>query len=286
MKKDLVSKLQNIVKSQSVNSLGGVYPTDLLEWLDISGTELKELVGYLHDERIITYKYRFKCECGEFCTIYEHKLLHDDGLFCEVCGEFYSLEDVQEKSEILYKIDKQELLDIDKAQVDFKVLSSTKGKIVPITRMNEEEKAKMDKKKIFLGSSSEAEKTMENIAYQLQTLDCDTYRWNEDGKNIFPAGHNIIDSLIKITKMVDAAVFIFNEDDKIWNKKSAVTSVVRDNVLLEYGLFAGVLGKEKVCMICKGEVHIPSDLLGIKYINGSAGDMIIKKQLEDWLNAM
>ena len=39
-------------------------------------------------------------------------------------------------------------------------------------------------------------------------------------------------------------------------------------------------------MICKGDVHIPSDLLGIKYIDGEKGDMIIKKQLEDWLNAM
>lgn len=62
----------------------------------------------------------------------------------------------------------------------------------------------------------------------------------------------------------------FNEDDEIWNKKSSVEgmSIVPDNVLLEYGLFVGVLGKGKVCMICKCNVHILSDLLGVKYIDG------------------
>ena len=56
MKENLLSKLQSIIKSQSVNSLGNIYPEQLLEQLHISKKEFQELVDYLHTERVITYK--------------------------------------------------------------------------------------------------------------------------------------------------------------------------------------------------------------------------------------
>lgn len=75
----------------------------------------------------------------------------------------------------------------------------------------------------------------------------------QSGENIFPLNQNTIDSLIAITQRVDAAIFIFNEDDKVWHHQSLKsTKTVRDNVLLEYGLFCGSLKKSKVCFICKG----------------------------------
>lgn len=286
MKQELLQKLQKQIRELSCNSLRRVYPFQLQEWSEATNKEIKNFIVELLEERLIDCKYDFQCLCGNSCTAYQQSI-EMAPFQCSECGRIYELEAILAKGTLLYEVDKQALLEYDEEDVDFKSIIKEAGKVVMMP-VKWEEKSIMNKKKIFLGSSSEAEKTMEDIAYQLQVLECDTLRWNEDGKNIFPAGHNIIDSLIGITKIVDAAVFIFNEDDKIWNKKSSVEgmSIVRDNVLLEYGLFAGVLGKEKVCMICRGNVHIPSDLLGVKYIDGTKGDMIIKKQLEDWINAM
>lgn len=43
----------------------------------------------------------------------------------------------------------------------------------------------------------------------------------------------------------------------------------RDNVLVEYGLLAGVLGRERVVICRYGEPRIASDLQGFVYIDGS-----------------
>jgi predicted nucleotide-binding protein len=41
---------------------------------------------------------------------------------------------------------------------------------------------------------------------------------------------------------------------------------VRQNVLFEYGLCVGKLRRENVCPILRGEVEIPTDILGAVYI--------------------
>lgn len=40
----------------------------------------------------------------------------------------------------------------------------------------------------------------------------------------------------------------------------------RQNVILELGFFIGKLGENRVCGLCKGEIEIPSDLLGILFL--------------------
>lgn len=285
MKQNLIRKLQKKVKSQSVNSLGSIYPDDIIEWLGISETLTKELITDLHEQRILLYKYRLKCNCGEICTIYEHKLFHDTGFYCEVCGKEFSVDDVKEKAEIIYDIDKDELLNIDKEVVDFKILPSSKGKIVPLNIIIEEEQKKME---IFMGSSSEAKDYMDEIAVKLEELGTTPLLWYAPGKNIFIPGTNTIDALVEVTKRVQAAVFIFNKDDKIWNDKSALeaSDTVRDNVLFEYGLFVGALGKRKVCFICKGNPKLASDLKGVTYIDGDLGDSQVKLKLRDWIQSL
>lgn len=141
---------------------------------------------------------------------------------------------------------------------------------------------------VFLGSSSEAKDFMEEIALKVQELGHDTLMWTDTGKGIFVPGTNTIDALIEITKRVEAAIFIFNADDKKWNENSSLeeTSTVRDNVLLEYGLFVGELGKSKVCFVCKNHPEVASDLKGVTYIDGNQKPLIIKNKLKDWINAM
>lgn len=283
MRQNLISRLQNIVKSQSVNSLGNIYPDKIIEWLGISDREAHDLINDLHDQRVIAFKYKLKCSCGEICTIYENKLIHDKKFNCEICGKEFSINDIEERTDIFYEIDKEGLLGIGHENIDFRVLPDIKGKVVSISKKQEEKRME-----IFMGSSSEAKDYMEEIALKLEDLKAEPLLWNSSGKGIFIPGTNTIDALIAITKRVQAAVFIFNADDKKWNDKSALESsdTVRDNVLFEYGLFMGALSKENVCFVCKGKPQLASDLKGITYIDGDLGDTQVKFKLRDWLNAI
>ena len=284
MRKNLIEKLQNKVKVQSVNSLGNIYPDDISEWLGISKKETKDFVEELHNERVILYKFVFKCECGEICTIYENRLNRDGNYFCDVCGKEYSINQIVEKMSIVYEIDREALLDLEET-IDYRITPEIKvmDKVVPITKIREDKAME-----IFIGSSTEAAEYMEEIAVQLEELKTKPLLWNATGKGIFIPGVNTIDSLIAIAERVDAAVFVFNADDKTWNDKSTLesTDTVRDNVLFEYGLFMGKLGKSKVCFICKGNPKVASDLKGITYINGDDGDYKVKSKIKDWINAM
>ena len=143
-------------------------------------------------------------------------------------------------------------------------------------------------KRALLVLVPEAKDFMEDVALKLQELGCDTLMWTDTGKGIFVPGTNTIDALIEITKRVEAAIFIFNADDKTWNKNSSLegASTVRDNVLFEYGLFTGALGKKKVCFVCKDHPEVATDLKGITYIDGNQKSLIIKNKLKDWINAM
>lgn len=159
-----------------------------------------------------------------------------------------------------------------------------KLKVVPMTKGGDN-----NKMEIFIGSSSEAANYMDQICLILEEFNVDPLPWNAVGKKIFVPSTNTIDALFEITRRVDGAIFIFNADDKSWNDKSALEecNVVRDNVLLEYGLFAGSLGdKRKVCFICKGNPKIASDLKGVTYIDGDQGDTHTKIRLREWIESL
>jgi len=288
MNQKLLQKLKLTIKSQSVNSLGTVYPEDLMSWLNVSAEELNSFVYDLYEERVLAFKYRFVCECGEQCTAYGHKLEFEPQFFCPVCGREYKADDILHRAEVLYELDKNEILELGYSQIDLKKASMEQAKIVPINSQKQNIKQEKKVMEIFLGSSSEAKDYMEEIALYLQELDQDTLMWTETGKGIFVPGTNTIDALIDITKKVQAAVFIFNVDDTTWNENSALeeAKTVRDNVLFEYGLFTGALGKNRVCFVCKGRPKVATDLKGITYIDGDQKPLLVKNKLKDWLNAM
>ena len=58
----------------------------------------------------------------------------------------------------------------------------------------------------------------------------------------------------------------------------------RQNVVLELGLFMGLLGRERVCCLYKGGVELPSDFSGILYkeFNKSISEIAweIRKELK------
>lgn len=132
--------------------------------------------------------------------------------------------------------------------------------------------------KIFIGSSSEQLDNAENVARWLENLGQEPILWT----SIFPLGTYTLEALINVSNIVDAAVFVFGEDDKSWYRDNTIMSV-RDNVLFEYGLFSGKLSRNKVIFLCKGNPKIASDLVGITYGNLDR-PLNAKHHIMTWIN--
>lgn len=114
--------------------------------------------------------------------------------------------------------------------------------------------------KLFLGSSSEAIGSVRLVASWLENLGHEPIPWDRPG--LFLPGEYTFLKLIEISKAVDAAIFIFAEDDQVWYRSDSIGQP-RDNVLLEYGLFASALGQNRAIICRSGNPKEPSDLRGI-----------------------
>jgi predicted nucleotide-binding protein len=111
-----------------------------------------------------------------------------------------------------------------------------------------------------------------------------------------PDDHGISDE--EVTKLLSNALGKENpnaEDVKSFFKTISAESVsalsrlfflfkprARQNVVMEFGYFWGLLGRDRVCCLYKGDVELPSDMHGIVYVPfkdsvDEAKDMIIKE---------
>lgn len=117
--------------------------------------------------------------------------------------------------------------------------------------------------RVFLGSSSshDSMKTLRNVAMLVESENSVPCPWN---RNVFPLGTYVLDSLINVSKQVDAAILIFNEDDTFWYRNDIILQP-KANVLIEYGIFVATLGRERTIICRKGNSNIASDLQGLIY---------------------
>src|SRR5215467_1966221 len=112
------------------------------------------------------------------------------------------------------------------------------------------------KPSIFVGSSAESLAMAHAVQRNLDHF-ANVKVWNQ---GIFTPSQNTIDSLITALDEHDFAIFIFSPQDLL-NIRGEEHSAVRDNVILELGLFAGRLGKERTYIISPRNypaLHIPS----------------------------
>jgi hypothetical protein len=135
---------------------------------------------------------------------------------------------------------------------------------------------------IFMGSSREALQMVDWLANCLQEYGHKPIRWDDPG--LFPPGCNTFLQLIEISKTVDAAIFVFSMDDKVWYRGDT-TAQPRDNVLIEYGLFAGALGPHKAIMCVHEKPKTAADLAGITYVDVSEQrSNRARLEIRAWLN--
>ncbi len=116
------------------------------------------------------------------------------------------------------------------------------------------------KPKLFIGSSVEGLETA-YVVQQNLNHETESTVWTQ---GIFELSKHTLESLTESVNSSDFGVFIFTPDDILMMRGSEY-SAARDNVLFEFGLFIGKLGRERVFFIVPdgSVVHIPTDLLGI-----------------------
>lgn len=116
--------------------------------------------------------------------------------------------------------------------------------------------------RVFIASSSESLP----LAHALKALlhgDARPTVWNEGG--VFGVSQYTLDELLRASGEYDFAAFIFSAEDTVESRGSRFL-VARDNVLLELGLFAGKLGRERVFVVAQHTpepLRLPSDLHGL-----------------------
>lgn len=114
--------------------------------------------------------------------------------------------------------------------------------------------------RVFVASSGEAVRLAQAVEQNLRSAEVRV--WSTP--DVFYPGHNLIDELNRNLKHSDFGVFIFAGDDEL-KIKGQKLQAVRDNVILELGMFIGHLGKERSFIIQpKGiSLRLPTDLLGV-----------------------
>jgi len=114
------------------------------------------------------------------------------------------------------------------------------------------------KPRIFIGSSSEGLDVAKEVKAFFEK-DYETYLWTDD---IFKYNENFLETLMKEASLFDFGFLVFTKDDYTKSRLQGFDSP-RDNVIFEYGLFLGRLGRNNAFVIKDEDVKLPSDLLGI-----------------------
>lgn len=115
------------------------------------------------------------------------------------------------------------------------------------------------KPSIFIGSSSEAKDIAIQLGKSLEDF-AEVKIWTE----AFDIGKSNYENLTSQVALYDYAVLIATGDDEIISRKEQKSSP-RDNVVFEFGLFTGGLGRNRVIYILEKDTKLPSDLLGVTF---------------------
>lgn len=120
---------------------------------------------------------------------------------------------------------------------------------------------KKEKKRIFIGSSSESKKIADAI-YSYFEYEHNASIWSA----AFDASTVTINEIMKRAEKNDFAIMILGEDD-ILESRGETYSTARDNVILELGIFIGSLGLENCFIVIPSgsshKIKIASDLSGV-----------------------
>jgi hypothetical protein len=118
----------------------------------------------------------------------------------------------------------------------------------------------MDKPSVFIGSSSEGLPVAEAVFAHL-SHETKPKLWTHE---LFLPDQYPMETLEQQLRENAFAILVASPDDQII-KRGVASPAMRDNLLLEFGLFTGSLGRKRAFFLCPDSptVELPSDLLGM-----------------------
>lgn len=125
---------------------------------------------------------------------------------------------------------------------------------------------------IFIGSSVNGLEIAQGIKKNLiKSLHAEVQCWND---YFFEPEEGTFENLFKKAIFYDFAIFAATIDDDLTQKRINDNNTVdekkcqslRDNVVFEYGLFSGALGKKHVFLVVEEKADLPTDFYGVTNI--------------------
>lgn len=114
--------------------------------------------------------------------------------------------------------------------------------------------------RLFIGSSAEGREVAHNLQAVLEGRGvCEVDVWDQ---NVFEPSGYALDSLLEVAGHSDFAVLVASPDDVTVSRGETEASL-RDNIVLEFGLFTGALGRERTYLLATGPAKLPTDTMGL-----------------------
>lgn len=135
-----------------------------------------------------------------------------------------------------------------------------------------------NKPRVFIGSSKESLE----VVYALQELLSDAAEVVPWKHASFELSKTFVENIESELSRSDFGIFVFTGDD-IMISNNETKRAVRDNVLFEFGLFSGSLGRNRVFIVAPDNLgantKIPSDLFGLTLCMYSDNNAELKTRL-------
>lgn len=115
--------------------------------------------------------------------------------------------------------------------------------------------------RIFVASSTLGLKVAQAIQVNLEQY-ADVVVWDQE---VFDVSSYPLESLEQMAKNADFGIFVMTPDD-LQKSRNRVAPVSRSNVILEFGVFLGSLGRRRTFLVVPSDVPtllLPTDLLGL-----------------------
>ncbi len=125
------------------------------------------------------------------------------------------------------------------------------------------------RRKIFVGSSSEAQGMAKLVGNVIRRAGMEPVLWKE----IFPAGDILLEKIEHLPSMVDGVVLLATPD-LVCNRKARKEdfSAPVANVVFEYGYLSGRLSRKRVAICTFKGAEMPSDLQGLTIVRAGSYD--------------
>lgn len=113
---------------------------------------------------------------------------------------------------------------------------------------------------VFIGSSAEGLTIAKHLQAEIESSrEFEAHRWDN---GTFGPGSFTLEALIEKAQMVDFAILVATGEDTV-TTRGIEKAAIRDNIVFEFGLFLGALGRERVYLLSVDDIGIPSDLSGL-----------------------